>query len=194
MPITRPSSTPLAPEPFYNTTLGFSAPEGQPLPSLDLQRVFVLTGEESCSASELIMNGLRGIDFEVIQIGSTTCGKPYGFYGIPNCGEVYFTIQFQGVNEKGFGDYTDGFSPQNTVGAAGVLVPGCSVADDYDAGFGDTTEDRFAAALAYRDTQSCPTPTGTTGGVASKPTGDFDSILLVPPEKNPLRSIRIMRL
>jgi len=33
----------------------------------------------------------------------------------PNCGETYYSIQFQGVNDKGFGDYTDGFAPQNFI-------------------------------------------------------------------------------
>ena len=35
------------------------------------------------TASEAIMNGLRGIDVEVIQIGSTTCGKPAGSWAWP---------------------------------------------------------------------------------------------------------------
>ncbi|HUD96985.1 MAG TPA: S41 family peptidase, partial [Woeseiaceae bacterium] len=96
---------PLEPMPFFDTTVGISTlPAGQPLPSLDLQRVFLLTGPNTCSASESIMNSLRGVDVEVIQIGSTTCGKPYGFYPTDNCGTTYFTIQFRGVNDKGFGD------------------------------------------------------------------------------------------
>ena len=33
---------------------------------------------------------------QVFQIGSTTCGKPYGFYPQDNCGTTYFSIQFQG--------------------------------------------------------------------------------------------------
>jgi hypothetical protein len=57
---------------------------------------------------------LRGIDVEVVQIGSPTCGKPYGFYPTDNCGTTYFTIQFQGVNNKGFGDFADGFIPTST--------------------------------------------------------------------------------
>ncbi|HEX2139499.1 MAG TPA: S41 family peptidase, partial [Woeseiaceae bacterium] len=57
-PVTR---QPLEPMPFFNTTLGgqFPEPAGQPLPALDLQRVFVLTGPGTCSASESIMNSLR---------------------------------------------------------------------------------------------------------------------------------------
>jgi C-terminal processing protease CtpA/Prc len=69
----------LTPTPFYNTTVGLSATSGAPLPTLNLTRVFVLTGPGACSASEAFMNSLRGIDVEVIQVGSTTCGKPYGF-------------------------------------------------------------------------------------------------------------------
>ena len=56
----------------------------------------------TCSASEAIINGLRGVNVQVIQIGSITCGKPYGFYSQDNCGTTYFSIQFKGVNAAGF--------------------------------------------------------------------------------------------
>jgi hypothetical protein len=45
------------------------------------------------------------------RIGSTTCGKPYGFHATDNCGTTYLSIQFQSVNAKGFGVYPDGFTP-----------------------------------------------------------------------------------
>jgi carboxyl-terminal processing protease len=122
--------------------------------------VFVLTGEGTCSASESIINGLRGVDVQVIQIGSTSCGKPYGFYPQDNCGTTYFSIEFRGINAKGFGDYADGFTPANRPDIGGVSVPGCSVADDFTHALGDQAESRFAAALAYRIGQSCPSPTG----------------------------------
>jgi len=153
-----PSTNPLTGEtlimPFHNSTVGFSTtPAGQPLPHLDLARLFVLTGGQTCSASESIMNSLRGIDVQVIQIGSTSCGKPYGFYARDNCGTTYFSIQFQAVNAKGFGDYDDGFVPGGT-GPAGL--PGCQVADDYTHDFGDPAERRLAAALGYRANGTCP--------------------------------------
>ena len=150
----------LAPTPFYSQSQGFSVPGGQALPTLNLSSVYVLTSAGTCSASEAIINGLRGVGVQVIQIGSTTCGKPYGFYPQDNCGTTYFTIEYKGANDIGFGNYTDGFSPQNTVRAAGVLVPGCSVADDFTHALGDPLEGQFAAALAYRATASCPAPTG----------------------------------
>jgi hypothetical protein len=151
------SGDPLAPgTPFYSTALGFSATPGQALPTLGLSRVFVLTGPGTCSASESVINSLRGIDVQVIQVGSTTCGKPYGFYPQDNCGTTYFSIEFQGVNAKGFGDYADGFTPGGS-GAAGL--PGCQVADDFTHALGDPAEARLAAALGYRESQTCPPPT-----------------------------------
>jgi len=144
----------LAPEPFIETTVGFSLASGQPLPTLNLPRLFVLTGPETCSASEAIMNALRGIDIEVIQIGATTCGKPYGFYAFDNCGTTYFSIQFGLVNAKGFGEYGDGFSPGDSGQPASL--PGCAVEDDFGHLLGDMGEARLATALAYRETHTCP--------------------------------------
>ena len=150
----------LSPTLFHTQTQGFDVNEGQDLPFLSLSRVFVLTGPDTCSASESIMNSLEGVDVEVIQIGSTTCGKPYGFYPTGNCGTHYFTIQFKGENNKGFGDYTDGFSPMNQTGSVGTIMPGCSVADDFTNPLGDPAEGRLAAALAYRENPTCPAPSG----------------------------------
>lgn len=152
----------LQPMPFHSQSQGFSVSAGIALPTLDLPRVFVLTSADTCSASESIINGLRGIGVQVIQIGSTTCGKPYGFYPQDNCGTTYFSIEFRGVNAAGFGDYTDGFSPQNAVGAPGVPIPGCAVADDFTHALGDPIEGRLAAALAYRLTAACPAPSGVS--------------------------------
>ncbi len=162
------TAQPLSASPFRNTST-----TSQQLPTLDLSRVFVITGSGTCSASEAIINGLRGIDLDVYQIGDTTCGKPYGMYPTDNCGTTYFTINFKGVNDKGFGDYPDGFSPVNTVNTHGVLLDGCSVADDYTHQLGDSDEGRLAAALAYRTGGICPNPSGKEiSGVKSQIEGD----------------------
>jgi C-terminal processing protease CtpA/Prc len=155
-PVTNPvTGEALAPTPFFNVT---TTNELLPVLNLPQRRVFVLTGPGTCSASESIVNSLRGVDVDVIQIGTTTCGKPYGFYETPNCGTSYFTIQFQGINAKGFGDYTDGFSPADTDPSIGTILPGCSVGDDFSNALGDPAEARLATALAYRDTGACPPP------------------------------------
>ena len=48
---------------------------------------------------------------------------PYGFYPADNCAVTYFSIQFQGVNAKNFGDYPAGFTPQNTEAQQPPLPP-----------------------------------------------------------------------
>jgi C-terminal processing protease CtpA/Prc len=170
------TGSPLTPVPFFNTSS-----TGQPLPALSLQRVFVLTGSMTCSASESIINGLRGVNMQVIQIGSTTCGKPYGFYPRDNCGTTYFSIQIQGVNDIGFGSYGDGFTAQNTVAAGGERLPGCSVRDDFTRPLGDPLEGRLAAALQYRQTQGqCPAPSGVSAPGVPVLTKPFNGVTAAP--------------
>jgi carboxyl-terminal processing protease len=147
---------------FHTTTQGISAGlvAGQALPTLNLPRVFVLTGVDTCSASEAIINSLRGVNVQVIQIGSTTCGKPYGFYPQDNCGVTYFSIEFSDVNAQSSGAYADGFTPMNSGNPYAVGVPGCSVADDFSNSLGSPSEGRLVAALQYRTNGTCPVATG----------------------------------
>jgi hypothetical protein len=135
--------------PFHSTTQGFSLAAGQPLPTLNLGRVYLLVGGDTCSASEAIINGLRGAGVEVVLIGDTTCGKPYGFYPQDNCGTTYFTIQFEGVNHLGQGGYSDGFSPN------------CGVNDDFAHSLGSVSEALLGTALGHRATGSCVQAMGT---------------------------------
>ena len=127
--------------PFYGTSR-----TGAPLPRLGLSQVTVLVGPDTCSASESVVNSLRGVGIAVNLVGGATCGKPYGFLPQDNCGTTYFAIQFQGVNNQGFGDYGDGFAPT------------CAVADDFDHALGDPAEARLAAALTFRSSGTCPAP------------------------------------
>ena len=129
--------------PFYSTAYGFSLAAGTPLPTLNLGRVFVLTSANSCSASEAVINGLRGVGVEVILIGATTCGKPYAFLPTDNCGTTYYSIQFTGRNDKGEGDFINGFAPT------------CAATDDLTKQLGDPTEKQLAAALTRRSTGVC---------------------------------------
>jgi len=180
------TGAPLQPVPFYDTGIN-----GQALPTLNLGRVFVLSGTGTASASESIINGLRGIGVDVYLIGSTTTGKPYAFYPTDNCGTTYFTIQLRGVNDVGFGDYSDGFTPANS-GDAGEPVPGCSVGDDFLKQLGDQTEPRLAAALQYRDNQNCPAPSGLGVGTPSS-IGEVDDRMFEFPMSD-FESNRILNL
>jgi carboxyl-terminal processing protease len=166
--------------PFYNVGSGFTGgvAAGQPLPSLNLNRIFVLTTGGSCSASESFINSLRGINVPVILVGNTTCGKPYGFAGADNCGTTYYPIQFTGVNEKGEGDFVNGFAPT------------CTVPDDLTKPLGDPTEKQLAAALSYRATGSCPA--GTALSVQKRVSADEgDAALAVGVDARALQQLKL---
>lgn len=128
-----------------NATILFDSrsSSGATLPLLGLNRVFVLTGPSTCSASESIINGLLPF-LQVIRIGVTTCGKPYGFFQANNDQEAYFAIRFEGVNAAGTDDFKSGFAPT------------CQVSDDLAHPLGDIGEARLAAALYFISNNSCP--------------------------------------
>jgi hypothetical protein len=140
----------------YGLVPGQATPRGTPLPYLGLDKVTVIAGPGTCSASESIINGLRGIDVEVELVGDATCGKPYAFIPTLNCGTFYFMIQFQGVNAKGWGDYGDGFAPT------------CKVADMVAYDLGDARENLLQAALYRNATGMCPAPPGAWAGLPSR--------------------------
>jgi hypothetical protein len=145
--------------PFYNESCGPDANGNcvspQALPSLNLARVFVITTNDTCSASESVINGLMGVNVDVQLIGGTTCGKPYGFTPRDNCGVSYFPIEFKGVNFKGFGDYADGFAPTSG-SASGANLAGCPSTDDLDTVLGKPTERMLNAALQRAAYGTCP--------------------------------------
>lgn len=156
------------PVPFVNVCLSgdFSIPcstdginlaNNRPkLNTLNLKRVYVLSSQSTCSASEAVINGLIGADIEVILIGDKTCGKPYGFVPEHNCGITYYTIQFQIRNDKEFGEYWDGLQPENATYQYPARVKGCYVEDDYKKDLGSKEEVLLAAALKYRKDGTCP--------------------------------------
>ena len=105
-------------------------------------------------------------------MGTTTYGKPYGFSPRDNCNVTYFSVEFKGTNQVGFGDYDDGFAPT------------CQVADDFTHQLGDANESRLAVALNYRATGSC---TIAGASVSAKALGP-DPLLF----RSPFRENRIL--
>jgi carboxyl-terminal processing protease len=184
------TGNPLVPLPFLTTAQGFSTPSNVVLPTLGLTRVFVLTAAGTCSASEAVMNGLIGVGVNVVQIGATTCGKPYGFYPFDNCATTYFSIQFQGVNAQGFGDYTDGFVPGGSgTGVAGV--PGCVVPEDFAHELGDPADARIVAALNWAASQNTCSTTAAAFAAQQRAALSFSSADAIS-AKPPWRENRIM--
>ena len=162
---------------FHQTTQGFSVASGQALPQLRLKRVFVLTSGSTCSASESVVNGLSPF-VQVIRIGNTTCGKPYGFVYKDNCGTSYAAMQFKGVNAVGFGDYADGFAPS------------CPVADDLTRQRGDPAELMLAGALTYMRTGACPAPTSSSSS-KSVAQGLLQGHFAI--DRSPSEAVRVLR-
>lgn len=90
--------------------------------SLRMSKVYIITSENTASASELVINGLKPY-IQVVQVGATTIGKNQGSV------TIYDYIDTQGKvknpkhkwamqplvmkieNAKGVGDYVNGLSP-----------------------------------------------------------------------------------
>lgn len=83
---------------------------------LNLTKIYVLVSNSTASASELVINSLRGIDIEVILIGETTNGKNVGMEVVEKKIEghqyEFAPITFQSYNAKNFTDYDQGFTPE----------------------------------------------------------------------------------
>lgn len=112
--------------------------------ALDLKRVYVLAGRRTCSASEQVVNGLRGVGVEVVLIGETTCGKPVGWVPRNQCGNTYSIVNFESLNARGQGRYFEGFAPT------------CAVAENWREATGSTADPLTAAALSHAQTGRCP--------------------------------------
>ncbi|MBQ4278830.1 MAG: hypothetical protein IJC16_02600, partial [Rikenellaceae bacterium] len=87
--------------------------------NLDLSRVFVLTGYRTASASELIINSLRGQGVDVVLIGDRTVGKNVGSeeHTLTFDGYKYVVnpIMFRSYNAQDWGAYEDGFAPDHAI-------------------------------------------------------------------------------
>ncbi|KQV50745.1 peptidase S41 [Pelomonas sp. Root1217] len=181
--------------PFYDTScilVGNNCTQEQPLPTLNLTRVYVLAQSGTCSASEAVINGLRGVGVDVVLIGGKTCGKPYGFTARDNCGISYFPIEFTGVNAQGFGDYADGFEPSASGTAGTRLVKGCSVADDTGRALGDPAEAMLATALGHVDKGSCPVLPSAAAGARVQNSAIGEGAAAMTLKRHPARSNRLL--
>jgi carboxyl-terminal processing protease len=126
-----------------NFTQNFTS-SGLPGASLDtLSRVFVITSNNTASASELVINALRPFK-NVVTIGATTFGKPFAFQPRSACDISYNAVNIEIANANNFANYSAGFAPT------------CPMSDDLTKQLGDPAELRTAAALSYITTGACP--------------------------------------
>lgn len=110
--------------------------DGTALNSLNLSKVYILTTDNTASASELVINGLKPY-INVVQIGETTIGKNVGSFTVydsetlgkskvnPNHKYAMQPLVLKIANSADFGDYTSGLTPtylqQEFVTSYGVL-------------------------------------------------------------------------
>jgi carboxyl-terminal processing protease len=126
-----------------NFTQNFSS-TGLPGASIEtLGRVFVITSNNTASASELVINALRPFK-TVVTIGATTFGKPFAFQPRSACDISYNAVNIEIANANNFADYSAGFAAT------------CPMSDDLTKQLGDPAELRTAAALSYITTGACP--------------------------------------
>jgi carboxyl-terminal processing protease len=110
--------------------------------SIEINRLVTICTDNTASASELIINGLKPF-MDVHIVGSTTYGKPVGFELKKLDKWAICITNFECRNALGSADYYDGFTP-NFPAEDGM---------EYD--FGDRNEPSLKRALAF-----------ITGGVA----------------------------
>lgn len=132
--------------------------------------VFIIT-DRTASASELVINSLKPyVDVKIV--GSTSYGKPVGFFPIRiDKYDVYMSM-FSTTNSLGQGDYFAGFTPNSVK------------ADDVTRDFGNPAEISLSAALSYINTglftSSSTTQTMSINGKSTSP-----SVLTIKEIYNP---------
>lgn len=94
---------------------GFGSISSRNLPNLNLEKLWVITSASTASASEMVINGLRGLDVEVKMVGKTTEGKNCGMDVMERVFDsyvyTYAPITFLNENAKGHSDFSDGIKP-----------------------------------------------------------------------------------
>jgi carboxyl-terminal processing protease len=110
--------------------------------SLNISRVFFIVTGSTASASELTINNLLP-EMNVQLIGTTTYGKPVGFYGIPIGAYQYYTPELETKNSANQGGYYAGMEPGS------ATYPGVQATDDVTHDFGDVNEALLARAINF---------------------------------------------
>ncbi len=111
--------------------------------SLNLNKIYFLTTENTASASEIVINALKPYLDDVILIGSKTHGKPVGMRGRKKNGLIYWLINFAVYNANDESEYFQG------------LDVTCNVQDKYDYSRNNTNDALLKKALYYIKTGNC---------------------------------------
>jgi carboxyl-terminal processing protease len=129
--------------------------------ALAINRVFFIVTGATASASELTINNLRP-QMNVQLIGTTTYGKPVGFFDIDINKYQMYIPEFETKNSAGQGGYYTGMTPGSTD------YPGKQDYDDVTHDFGDPTETLLAHALTFVNTGAYAVTTPQIQSLATK--------------------------
>jgi carboxyl-terminal processing protease len=111
--------------------------------TLNISRVFFIVSGDTASASELTINNLIP-EMNVQLIGTTTYGKPVGFFSIPIGAYQLYTPEFETRNSANNGGYYAGMTPGS------ATYPGVEAGDDVTHDFGDVNEALLARIISYK--------------------------------------------
>lgn len=126
-----------------------------------ISHVIFLVSQSTASASELTINNLRPY-MNVQLIGTTTYGKPVGFFDIDINKYEMFIPEFETKNSAGQGGYYTGMKPGSSD------YPGLLAGDDPIKDFGDPQESLLSKALDYVNKGSFSTPSLQTESIGGK--------------------------
>ncbi len=125
--------------PHWNHSRSFEEPAN----NLNLSRAIFITTSRTCSASELVINGLSPI-MDVIIIGDTTCGKPVGWHGGYDFCNLHISYpEFKMENSNNEGNYFSG------------LQATCPATDDLEKPRGDIEEASLQEAIDFIHNNHC---------------------------------------
>lgn len=121
--------------------------------SLNVSRVYFLVTGSTASASELTINNLKPVT-DVKLIGSTTYGKPVGFFPVHIDKFDLYIPEFETKNQQNIGGYYSGLTVDK------------ESFEDPTKNWGDSTETLLAYALWYAKTGTFLLPPSKTGSLA----------------------------
>ena len=169
-------------EQVYLFNEDFEVTGSEPLISLGMDRLFVLTSTGTASASEAIINGLNPY-IDVVVIGEQTVGKNVGSRTLYDAPSSDFTDKSSAnpvhkyalqplttkiINSVGFGEYEDGFTPDIEISELDFLLDLKPL--------GDEEEPLLQAALGYISP--------TRSGQRTLPNFDGNSVIYGPERKS----------
>ena len=110
--------------------------------SLNIDEIYFITTNNSCSASEALINGVKAyVDVKVF--GEKSCGKPVGMVGDAFCDKYLMPIEFKIVNKNSEGDYFNGLNVD------------CYVTENFRDDFGNLNEKMLNEVVYYIENRSC---------------------------------------